>query len=117
MSPQNSQLVTQTQPVKYVPDHPLSSLTASEIKTAARLVKALFPGRTDWQFKAITLEEPPKAALIPFLEAEHGAKPLPTIEREAFVAYYLRTTVIYPLSMSCRSRLTGHYRVAFTRPS
>lgn len=93
MTLQNRLLATSTASAGHAPNHPLSSLSAAEIETAARLVKELAPGRTDWQFKAITLEEPPKKTLIPYLEAEHEGRNPPKIKRQAFVAYYLRTTV------------------------
>lgn len=51
----------------------------------------------DLRFKVVTLEEPAKKSLIPYLEAEHGGKPVPRIDRRAFVAYYLRNTVSFTL--------------------
>lgn len=73
--------------------HPLAPLDAAEITTAAELVKALWPSATDLQFKAITLEEPPKTEVIPFLHAERHGLPLPYIGRKAFANYYIRNTV------------------------
>lgn len=78
---------------KQVPSHPLSPLTASEIRKSADLIRRLYPSKTDLQFRAITLEEPEKARLIPFLEAEHNGGPVPSIDRKAFVNYYIRNTV------------------------
>ena len=75
------------------PSHPLSPLTASEITTSAELIKGLYPSQTKVQFKAITLEEPEKAQLVPYLDAEHSGRPLPRIPRKAFVNYYIRNTV------------------------
>ena len=74
-------------------DHPLCPLTASEIESAAEAVKGTYPGTPQIQFKVITLEEPEKAFLAPFLDAEHASKKLPRIERKAFVSYYVRNTV------------------------
>ncbi|KAL8963990.1 MAG: hypothetical protein Q9183_004790 [Haloplaca sp. 2 TL-2023] len=77
---------------KHVSSHPLSPLSSSEISDATQLVQALYPANTGLQYKAITLQEPKKAQLIPFLDAERrGGKP-PTIERRAFVCYYIRKT-------------------------
>lgn len=73
--------------------HPLSPTTASEIRAAADLVRRLYPHTTPLQFKTITLEEPEKARLVPYLEAEHNGQLLPKIDRKAFVCYYLRNTV------------------------
>lgn len=63
-----------------------------EITTAATLVKRRWPAHTDLHFKVITLEEPPKAEVITYLEAEHCGRPLPRISRRAFVNYYIRNT-------------------------
>ncbi len=78
---------------KQVASHPLSPLTASEITASAELIKGLYPYQTKFQFKAITLEEPEKAHLVPYLEAEHNGKRVPRIARKAFVCYYIRNTV------------------------
>ena len=88
---------------RQVCSHPLSPLTASEITTSAHLIRGLYPSKTNLQFKAITLEEPEKAQLIPFLDAEHRRGRTPSIDRKAFVNYYIRNTVcdeslIRPLS-------------------
>ncbi|KAL3423343.1 copper amine oxidase [Phlyctema vagabunda] len=72
--------------------HPLGPLTAAEITESARIIKGLWPGATDIQFKSITLQEPKKTDLVPFLTAEHGASQLPTVERRSFVVYYIRNT-------------------------
>jgi len=73
--------------------HPLSPLTTSEIRTTAGLVRRLYSSTTKFQFKTITLEEPEKARLVPYLEAEHNGQRLPKMDRKAFVCYYLRNTV------------------------
>ena len=73
--------------------HPLCPITASEIKNTAQLIRRLYPSKTELQFKAITLEEPLKAQLAPYLQAEHQGARLPKIDRKAFVSYYLRNTV------------------------
>lgn len=79
-------------PTKQTASHPLAPLAASEITTAATLVKRRWPAHTDLHFKVITLEEPPKAEVITYLEAEHCGRPLPRISRKAFVNYYIRNT-------------------------
>ena len=73
--------------------HPLGPLTANEIKESAKLITGLWPSNTNLQFKSITLQEPNKADLIPFLEAEHDGRQTPTVERRSFVIYYIRNTV------------------------
>lgn len=92
--------VDQTPPVtlsvglsKKTANHPLSSLTASEITRASALIRALYPPGIDLHFKAVTLEEPPKAQLVPYLEAEYQGRRLPSLDRKAFVCYYIRNTV------------------------
>ena len=74
-------------------DHPLCPITASEIQRAAHLIKSSWPYKTDIHFKAVTLEEPVKAELIPYLDAERQHTKLPRIDRKAFVSYYIRNTV------------------------
>ena len=56
-------------------------------------MRSVYPSKTDLFFKAITLEEPKKAQLVPYLEAEHRGLRLPRIDRKAFVSYYIRNTV------------------------
>ncbi len=73
--------------------HPLSPLTAAEITRSSGLVKSLYPPKIDLQFKVVTLEEPEKCFVVPYLHAEHHGKPLPSLERKAFVCYYIRNTV------------------------
>ncbi|KAL8718771.1 MAG: hypothetical protein Q9225_004134 [Loekoesia sp. 1 TL-2023] len=77
---------------KHVSSHPLSPLTSSEINNAARLVQSLYPAGTSLQYKAVTLHEPAKAQLVPYLDAEHNGSRTPSIERKAFVCYYIRNT-------------------------
>jgi len=73
--------------------HPLAPLSASELQRAAAIVKASWPAHTDLHFKVVTLQEPPKAEVLPYLEAEHNGQPVPTISRKAFINYYVRNTV------------------------
>lgn len=78
---------------KHAAAHPLCPITASEIKRSASITKTLYPSKTELHFKAITLEEPEKAQLVPYLEAEHRGARLPRVDRKAFVSYYIRNTV------------------------
>ena len=93
MSLETSSWVPAPSAVKQSPNHPLCPLTAVEIRTAAEAVKAMYPGRPDIHFKILTLDEPEKVLLVPFLDAEHGGRQLPQIDRKVFVAYYIRNTV------------------------
>lgn len=79
-------------PQKQIAPHPLAPLTADEINVAGALVRGIWPAGTDLHYKSVTLDEPPKALVLPFLEAEHGKGPLPSIPRKAFVNYYIRNT-------------------------
>ncbi|CAF9907186.1 hypothetical protein IMSHALPRED_005464 [Imshaugia aleurites] len=79
-------------PVKQIATHPLCPITAAEIKQSVDLIRSLYPAKTDFVFKAITLEEPQKAQLVPYLDAEHSGRKLPHIDRKTFVCYYLRNT-------------------------
>lgn len=75
--------------------HPIGPLTASEISASSKLIKEQWPQGTDIQFKVITLKEPNKSELVPFLAAEHAGHTLPfeSIDRRSFVNYYIRNTV------------------------
>ncbi|MCJ1398722.1 hypothetical protein MMC11_001923 [Xylographa trunciseda] len=77
---------------KQVAFHPLSPLTSSEISAAAGFIKALYPSKTDLLFKTITLEEPAKAQLAPYLDAEYHGRSTSRIDRKAFINYYIRNT-------------------------
>lgn len=77
----------------YPISHPFCPLTASEITTTADLLRSVWPSTIDLRFKVITLDEPAKKSMIPYLEAEHSGSPLPEIPRKAFVSYYIRNTV------------------------
>lgn len=76
--------------------HPLAPLSGDEIKAASAIVQNAWPQGTNLHFKAVTLEEPPKAEVVPYLEAEHSGAPRPNIRRKAFVNYYIRNTVRCP---------------------
>ncbi|KAF2134622.1 hypothetical protein P153DRAFT_391950 [Dothidotthia symphoricarpi CBS 119687] len=86
---------TTSQAAKTVASHPLAPLSEAEITTAASIIKASWPAPTDLQFKVVTLEEPPKSEVLPYLQAEHSGKTRPTVSRKAFVNYYIRNTNKY----------------------
>ena len=75
------------------PEHPLGPLSAAEIQRSAALVRAAWPEGTAFQFKVITLLEPSKADLVPWLVAERAGSTRAAIDRRAFVVYYLKNTV------------------------
>ncbi|KAL9613776.1 MAG: hypothetical protein Q9167_001721 [Letrouitia subvulpina] len=64
--------------------HPLAPLTSSEITKSAELVQALYPAKTNLHFKIVTLEEPSKSQLIPYLDAEHNGQKPSSLDRKAF---------------------------------
>ncbi|KAL2176573.1 copper amine oxidase [Thermothelomyces heterothallicus CBS 202.75] len=72
--------------------HPLGPLTAQEITQTAALIRACWPDNIDCHFKVVTLLEPPKAQLAPYLAAERAGQDPGSIDRRAFVVYYLRGT-------------------------
>lgn len=79
--------------------HPLCALGPEEITYTAELIRGLWPEHTGLRFKTITIDEPPKAQLLSYFEAERTGNPLPKIDRKAFIAYYIRNTVrIFPLN-------------------
>ena len=93
MSTEQESYAPMAAPVKQTPAHPLCPITAAEIEQSADLIRSLYPAKTDFCFKAITLQEPEKAQLVPYLDAEHNGGRLPHIDRKTFVCYYLRNTV------------------------
>lgn len=93
MSTQSVATSTDQRTSKSVPSHPLAPLSASEITSAAAIIRASWPAHTDLHFKVVTLEEPPKAEVLRYLDAEHTGRPLPSISRKAFLNYYIRNTV------------------------
>jgi primary-amine oxidase len=81
--------VAETQEVQ----HPIAPLTASEIIESSRLIREAWPSHTNLHFKVVTLQEPSKVELLPFLAAEHQGRRLRPIERRSLVVYYIRNTV------------------------
>ena len=73
--------------------HPLAPLTTSEIESSRDLIKSLYPVTTSLLYKQITLQEPEKVELAPYLDAEFQGRPKGRIDRRAFVTYYIRNTV------------------------
>lgn len=73
--------------------HPLQNITPSEIRQAAEIVKRSTNISTSLgsiRFKYITLYEPPKALLMPYLDAENDGIPVesrPFVPRLAAVLY------------------------------
>ena len=80
-------------PQKHAVAHPLCPLSGDEISAASALIQSLWPSNADLRFKVVTLDEPAKKQLLPYIEAEHSGAALPSIDRKVFVAYYLRNTV------------------------
>ncbi len=93
MSTEQMSMAPVNEAIKQIATHPLCPITASEIKRSAELIKRCWPSKTSFHFKAITLEEPAKTELVPYLDAEHKGSRLPHIDRRAFVSYYIRNTV------------------------
>lgn len=89
--------------------HPLAPIDAAEIKQAVSYVRSQWPADTDLHFKCITLQEPAKKEVVPYLEAEVSGVALPQIDRRVLVTYYIRKTVSRHPSVRISSILT--YRV------
>lgn len=71
--------------------HPLDPLNAEEIAQVSSLLKAKSPGKS-LHFKIITIIEPPKDKLRPFLKAERDGTAIPPLPRRASALYYHRGT-------------------------
>ncbi|KAK3937146.1 copper amine oxidase 1 [Diplogelasinospora grovesii] len=72
--------------------HPLGPLSRGEIAQSSGLIRAYWPAGTECHFKVITLLEPAKAQLIPYLAAERAGQSPVDIDRRAFVVYYFKGT-------------------------
>ena len=83
--------------------HPLSPLDPNEITKCAGLIRAAWPKNIQVAFKTITLAEPPKRILVPYLQKEHNGLPRQVLDRKAFVTYYIRGTVSRILTYSRRN--------------
>lgn len=57
--------------------HPFDPITPGEITLATKILQAAFPDVT-LRYKKIDLQEPIKAEVVPYIEAERLGKPLPT---------------------------------------
>jgi len=77
--------------------HPLAPIDATEIKQAVAHVRSQWPAGTDLHFKCITLQEPAKQEVVPYLDAEVAGATLPQIDRRVLVTYYIRKTVRHSL--------------------
>ncbi|KAL4785038.1 copper amine oxidase [Aspergillus varians] len=56
--------------------HPFDPITPGEITLATRMLQAAFPG-VALRYKKIDMQEPIKAEVVPYIEAERLGKPLP----------------------------------------
>lgn len=87
--------------------HPLAPIDATEIKQAVSYVRSQWPAETDLHFKCITLQEPAKKEVVPYLEAEVSGVALPQIDRRVLITYYIRKTVSCRPSFSIMLTLTS----------
>lgn len=78
---------------KLTVQHPIAPLTAAEITESSKFIRESWPANTSLQFKVVTLDEPSKTELVPYLAAERAGGKLPTIARKSMVVYYIRNTV------------------------
>jgi primary-amine oxidase len=72
--------------------HPLSPLSEHEFRNARDIINGLYGAESTLFFRAISLNEPRKAELIPYLEAEHAGAALAELSerrppREALIEY------------------------------
>lgn len=72
--------------------HPLDPLNPVEITLAAAIIRSAYPPGSPIRFKAITLDEPSKALVLPYLDAEHEGLKLPAVPRTAYVLYVMVNT-------------------------
>lgn len=89
----NSKPVTNRGSAPQAKSHPLGPLTAREIAQTAGLIRGCWPDDIECHFKVVTLLEPAKSELLPYLVAERAGQEPGGIDRRAFVVYYFRGTV------------------------
>lgn len=72
--------------------HPLTPLLPDEIAACVAVLKAGFPlpAGNEFQFKAVTLQEPAKASLLAWNEGADGSGPKPP--RQGYLCYYIKGT-------------------------
>lgn len=66
--------------------HPLDILSVDEVNNARSIVKSLHPEHKLF-FREIYLDEPAKAQLTKYLEAEHAGHDTPLVSRQALSQY------------------------------
>ncbi|KAI5787166.1 copper amine oxidase [Geopyxis carbonaria] len=76
------------------PPHPLAQLATEEIHSARDIVRHARSTALSVVFRTITLEEPAKATLIPFLAAEHSGRLTPRTERPPRLARVLYDVIL-----------------------
>lgn len=86
---------------KTATSHPLGPLTGAEITQSSDLIRAQWPAETKFQFKVVTLYEPLKDELVPYLDAERAGQTPKPIDRKSQVVYYIRNTVSLYLKPLC----------------
>lgn len=104
--------------------HPLASLSEAEYLKALETVRKYHGADTSLYFRAIHLQEPNKADLIPFLEAEHAGSLTEETKRparQAAVEHDVRKVDRYDYTLAIVDLGTGevvHTRVAekFSEP-
>jgi len=69
--------------------HPFDPITPGEIQLAVRVLQAAFPS-VPLRYKKIDLQEPIKADVIPYIEAERLRQPLPPRPARILLAYFNR---------------------------
>lgn len=67
--------------------HPFDQLTADEAKKAVQILRKANEGSTIY-IKSICAQEPPKKAMVDYLEAEHAGSPIAPPPRVAYCLFY-----------------------------
>ena len=72
--------------------HPLDPLSPAEITSATAILRSVYPADSPIHFKAVTLDEPAKHLVLPYLDAEHKGLALPIVPRTAYILYVMVNT-------------------------
>lgn len=95
---------------KNVTTHPLAPLDANEIQKAVSSIRGLWPDGTDLHFKSISLHEPAKADVVPYIESIDNGQAPNKIDRKVMVTYYIRKTVCQQRACAAHCLLRSDYQ-------
>ncbi|KAF5098944.1 hypothetical protein D0Z03_001113 [Geotrichum reessii] len=90
--------------------HPFDQFSLKEIENSVAFIKAQHPGKTI-HIKTVEREEPPKALMVPFLEAEKAGKiPIPPPRIAHCVYYVMENKAVSELWVNLNEQKVTQYK-------